>query len=754
MESSQDLSALKTQLKQLEVQLEKSELEKNEISLRAKKASAELTNMMKAQGNLYRFQEKVERQRTIYAQIAEVGHQFNSSLDFGKILEAVHRFIVDHLNFEKCVLLLPDANKEAPFALQFYSQAGYNTPQEKQAISRLRLVQGDPIVSFFSNPVNKKILFSSSSKTNFVREDIFSTMSQALCLDEWVMYTLGLDSQKLPLGLIVMGNKKEHYVHHLRVVEDPENDALFSNITGQIAGAQNTIRFLQAIQSESTQVKRLLNNMRQAVFTVDPQFRVTDPVSLFTQSIFAQDLVGRNILETVYKDIDSSSEEFASLKTVLTTVFGENELQWQLVEDQLPKKFVFKSSDGVDKSLKVNYAPIWNDSDELEKLMFVVEDTTEFEKLEKQVSAERARIQVIQEIAGNDILNLNKNFFDRAWVLYSRCKDLVPTFRRGGEHVIELMRNLHTLKGNARMHGFTGVSRQVHHCEAKVLELKKNLLPGKADPRTIELAVAGELDKVLESLKSYGAIAQKVFGVQSKFVSSEKVSADDSVIQMVEIHDDSLRTLEAAIQNVPAHAPGVDGVRKALFHLRDMPLKPTLQKFEPMVREVSETLGKKVDLRILVGENVKMGRGKLEEIQDSLVHLIRNALDHGIEKPDERLRAGKSETGSLVLRSLLAEGCTVLSVEDDGRGIDPDKLAALAVQKGILSEKQVLAMSPQEKLSIVFISGFSSKGEATELSGRGVGMDMVKQTLTKLGAHLRIDSQIGKGSQFIIEFPE
>ncbi len=731
MKAAEDISNLRKQI--------------SELQTKAQKAATELSNMIKAQGNLYRFQEKVERQRTIYAQVAEVGHQFNQSLDFARILEAVQRFLVDHLNYERCFLILPDANS----TLRFCTQAGYHSPEEKKLVQEFSLGADSALVRFFSSGKNKAIFSDKKCSSGISKED-FAQLCELSGMDEWIAYSLGQDGQNQNLGVLFMGNQKKHFVHHLRVVDEPEDDALFANIASQIVAAQNTTKFLQKIQIESAQVKRLLNNMSQAVFSMDAHCRVTEPVSLFAKTIFEQDLVGQNVFETIFKDVPPGSEELASLRTIFATVFGEGQLQWQLMEDQFLRRVRYQISASAEKILKVNYAPIWTDQETLEKIMFVVEDITELEKLEKQVSEDRLRIQLIQEIAGNDILNLNRNFFDRALTLYNRCKELIPQFSKNGEVVGELMRSLHTLKGNARMHGFSLISRQVHHCESEILECKNRI--GKEDPASISIKIEESTNQVLESVQKYGTVAQKVFGVRNKFAPAQDSDTEHIGFRMVEIHEENLRHLENAIQKASHGQPGMQEVRKALSRLRDMPLKPSLAKFEPMVREVSNSLGKKIKLEV-TGNDSKLNRQSLEDIRDSLVHVVRNALDHGIEPPEERLANGKSEFGRLTMNCQEDDRKVTLTIEDDGRGIDPDLISKLAIEKGVLRRDQVLQMNPEEKMSIIFISGFSSKNYATEISGRGVGLDMVKQTLLKLGAQIRVESRVGQGSKFIMEFP-
>jgi len=136
-----------------------------------------------------------------------------------------------------------------------------------------------------------------------------------------------------------------------------------------------------------------------------------------------------------------------------------------------------------------------------------------------------------------------------------------------------------------------------------------------------------------------------------------------------------------------------------------------------------------------------------------LIHLIRNALDHGLETPDDRLAAGKPRTGTLILAAVHEGNSIIISIKDDGRGIDTDRVGRKAVEKGLVTEDQLAAMSQREMFDLIFLPGFSTKDQASDLSGRGVGMDVVKTNIKKLNGLIEIKSEKGLGSEFILRLP-
>jgi two-component system chemotaxis sensor kinase CheA len=184
--------------------------------------------------------------------------------------------------------------------------------------------------------------------------------------------------------------------------------------------------------------------------------------------------------------------------------------------------------------------------------------------------------------------------------------------------------------------------------------------------------------------------------------------------------------------------------------LRMIPIKPTFQKMSRIVRDVSRTLNKEVNLN-LSGEETELDKTVLDKINDPLTHLMRNSVDHGIESPEVRKAKNKNPIGEINLRAYHRSGKLVVEVSDDGAGLVPEKLIARAKQKGILQPSATL--TDKEAYQLIFAPGFSTKEEVTDISGRGVGMDVVRTNIHELGGDIQIESEIGKGTTFRISLP-
>jgi len=193
-------------------------------------------------------------------------------------------------------------------------------------------------------------------------------------------------------------------------------------------------------------------------------------------------------------------------------------------------------------------------------------------------------------------------------------------------------------------------------------------------------------------------------------------------------------------------------LQTASLKTRMVPIDVVFRKFPRLVRDLSKSLEKEVNL-VIRGEDTELDRSIVEEVSDPLVHLIRNSLDHGLELPAEREAAGKPHQGTLRLEARPEGDFIVVQVADDGKGIDPQRIAAKAVEKGLVTQEHLAAMSRREILDLIFLPGFSTAEKTTDVSGRGVGMDVVRTNMKKLNGIVELDSAIGQGTTVTLKLP-
>jgi two-component system chemotaxis sensor kinase CheA len=230
-------------------------------------------------------------------------------------------------------------------------------------------------------------------------------------------------------------------------------------------------------------------------------------------------------------------------------------------------------------------------------------------------------------------------------------------------------------------------------------------------------------------------------------VVGELVIVQSQLVETARLHAEDGSPLQ---RNVSQLGRITKELQRTAMALRMIPIKPTFQKMERLVRDLARDFDKKVSF-VTAGDETELDRTVVEEIGDPLVHMVRNALDHGLETTAGRLAAGKPETGTVTLRAYHQGGSIVIELQDDGRGMDPDRIYKKAVEKGVVPAGAVL--SREEIFALIFAPGFSTAEKVTAVSGRGVGMDVVKRNISKLRGKIEIDSTLGQGSTFKIKLP-
>lgn len=193
-------------------------------------------------------------------------------------------------------------------------------------------------------------------------------------------------------------------------------------------------------------------------------------------------------------------------------------------------------------------------------------------------------------------------------------------------------------------------------------------------------------------------------------------------------------------------------LQTAVIKTRMQPIKKVLGKFPRMVRDLSRKMGKSIRLE-LSGEETELDKSVIEEIGDPLVHIIRNSIDHGIEMPEDRTAQGKDPEGTVRISAYQEGNSIVIEIDDDGHGIDVDKVKRKALEKGLISEADAQRMSETEAVNLIFLPGFSTADKVTDVSGRGVGMDVVRTNISKINGSVEIKTRKGLGSSFTIRLP-
>lgn len=230
-------------------------------------------------------------------------------------------------------------------------------------------------------------------------------------------------------------------------------------------------------------------------------------------------------------------------------------------------------------------------------------------------------------------------------------------------------------------------------------------------------------------------------------LAGELVLSRNQLVEAISKHD--TRLIHASGQRINLVT---SELQETIMLTRMQPVGNVLNKFTRVIRDMSRDFKKDIQLQIS-GKDVEMDKTIIEGLSDPLTHLVRNSVDHGVETPEERIKIGKNPSGTVVISVAHEAGQVVIEIGDDGKGIDVTKVTKAALNKGIVTQEQLKTMSENEKMFLIFQPGLSTSEKITDVSGRGVGMDVVKTNLDRLGGKIEIDSELGKGTTFRIKLP-
>ncbi|MGN7833660.1 chemotaxis protein CheA [Pseudoxanthomonas sp. 22568] len=241
-------------------------------------------------------------------------------------------------------------------------------------------------------------------------------------------------------------------------------------------------------------------------------------------------------------------------------------------------------------------------------------------------------------------------------------------------------------------------------------------------------------------------------------VDTKRLDAIVNLVGELVLSRNRLKTLRARLRDeeLDRAVSGLDiataRLQNAVMRTRMQPVGKVFSRFPKVARDVARSLRKEVDLE-LIGADTELDRNLVEALSDPLVHLVRNAIDHGIELPDLREATGKPRSGQVRLAAQQEGDYVTIEIRDDGAGIDPERLRDKALEKGLIEPEAAARLSHDECLQLIFLPGFSTKTEITDISGRGVGMDVVQSRIRELSGQIQIHSQLGRGSRFLIRVP-
>ncbi len=565
-----------------------------------------------------------------------------------------------------------------------------------------------------------------------------------------------------PIGSLVASAKSITEGNYDIVVKEESNDEI-----GDLARRFDTMRatikkytdhLQELIDEKMQQVNDILNNIEQGLFTINLDGTVNKEYSARANEILmVKDVASCSINDLLRFDAKESAA-FLLWLDLVRKLYGKQ--RWVKLAKLAPVQHIeFQESAGssVKKYVSISYQPICNKKNELVKIMILALDETEKKIKDQQMAAEREKheneVKTILSIANTpaeEIMEFTEDTSVRLRNLKAEISNHLYGVRQqrsihpegkpysiSKENIDRLYRDLHTIKGNSGSYGFDILSQTAHRAEDLIEKLREPL----EDRRDIILQ---ELNILLDNMQlSLEDIHSKIRLIYGK---------DEEIT--IRIPESRINKITQLCRNLEPRRERDQDIASLIAECNMLswkPLKSLFRKYQKLALKEARKLHKNINF-IVRNETVCYPADSLTDLDDILIHMIRNAVDHGIEDAGVRYELGKT-VGRIEVSYECKDDQRILTIADDGSGIDLDRIVEISIEKKIISREEADKLSYEEKKALLFKGGVSTSLNVTEISGRGMGLQIVYDKVNRLGGSMTIDSQIGKGTTFTIIVP-
>ena len=508
------------------------------------------------------------------------------------------------------------------------------------------------------------------------------------------------------------------------------------------------------LREKSNDIHTLLQNMPQGVLTVVDGGVIHPEYSAYLENIFETgDVAGQCAMDFLFGTGRIGADALAQTDAALAACLGEERMNFDFNAHLLIHEVASTMPDGRVKTLELGWSPICDENEVVEKIMVCVRDVTELRQLEAEAEQQRRELEMIGQILGvqqekfNAFVDSARRFVGENEALLRAADGMHP------ELVTQLFRNMHTIKGNARTYGLLHLTHVVHEAEQAYDELRKNA--GMAFDKHGLLA---QLQDVTRSIEHYAVLNEVKLGRKGpgRRANAEKYY----MVPRAEL--DHLRAELDAVNSRSEHRDTLmatlNRVRTGLHLIGTESMRGVLAGVFSSLPSLARELGKEAPRLVVNDDGIHIRNQATDLLRNVFMHLYRNSLDHGVETAAERLAAGKSAAGEIRLDMAFAGDRLTLRLKDDGKGLALGHIRRKAAEKGLIAD--VAAGSDDEVARLIFAAGFSTAKAVTEVSGRGVGMDAVRDFVAREGGDITLrftDKQIGgefRAFETVISLPE
>ncbi|MBC7983244.1 MAG: AAA family ATPase [Candidatus Obscuribacterales bacterium] len=503
-----------------------------------------------------------------------------------------------------------------------------------------------------------------------------------------------------------------------------DNALLYASLEKRVAERTAQLR------QKTVDINAMLQNMPQGVLTVMRGQLIHPEYSAYLKTIFeTQEIANHNVMELVFGKSNLGADTVSQVDAAIGACIGEDEMNFDFNSHLLAAELDLTLPDGRVKSLALSWSPICDERGMIDKLMLCVRDVTELKRLEAEANTRKRELQMIGEILAMSQEKFHE-FMDDARTFIDENKRLIEQATNKQRDTINLLfRNMHTLKGNARTYGLLGLTNLVHVIEQSYDDLRKN------DEREWNpAALLAELAGLRAALKQYAHVNDTVLGRKDpgryaeadEFLMVEK----DTVQQAMQL------LLNVDRRDLTAMSDALDRMGATFNLIGTQPLREILAGTLDSLPSLAKELGKEPPLVEIEDHDIAIRTQASSLLKNLFTHLLRNSVDHGIERAAERRAKTKPAVGRIGLDLTLDNGTLQIRLHDDGQGLPIAKIRQRALEQKLITHEQ--HTTAEELAQLIFRSGFSTAELVTEISGRGVGMDAVRGLLEKGGGSISI----------------
>ena len=500
------------------------------------------------------------------------------------------------------------------------------------------------------------------------------------------------------------------------------------------------------LKQKTADIQAMLQNMQQGILTVVSGAVVHAEYSAHLEAIFeTRDIAGRSLMDLVFSDTDLGADALSQVDAASHACLGEDSINFEFNQHLLVHETAKRMPDGRVKILDLSWSAITDETGTIVRLMLCVRDVTELRALAAETSEQKRRLEMIGEILA---INQEKfhHFIESSSSFISENERIIREHRQpNGAAIAELFRNMHTIKGNARTYSLQYLTDIVHETEQSYDELRKS----DAQRTWDQEGLVQELARVREVVERYAEINEVSLGRKGP---GQGGNAQRYLTIDIEHIQESLRQLEGMNVGNPGDLIEMrDAVHQTLRLLGTESISQVLSGVLDSLPSLAKELGKEAPVVRIRDHNTRLRSHAGGALKNVFMHLLRNSMDHGIETPEVRTAQGKTSVGTIDINVDLEEDAVRITLKDDGRGLALGRIRAIAVERGWIGVDE--KTSDEEIADLIFRPGFSTAEQVTEVSGRGVGMDAVRDFLKRengsITLHFTDDRQGAEFRQFV-----